>query len=204
MLPGLTSRCTTPFRCAYSARPRLGAELRPRAERSVDLQEGARDGRDELHHDEVGAVVLAPVKDRARCWGATRSAAACASRRNRSTNVRSTDSSGNSTFSATDGPRRSWRGRPGPSPRERSGALPRSGWRRRVPSVPVPCRSEPRRGDRLAVAPPGTILQPPSGPPHWRSVATTPCSRATRRGRGRRWNRGRRGAQRWSSRQRSW
>src|SRR3974390_175788 len=65
-LPGLTSRCTTPWGEGGGTRP-AGADLRDLA-RGKPLRV-AQDGRegpavDELHHNEVGAVILAPVEDR--------------------------------------------------------------------------------------------------------------------------------------------
>ena len=66
-LPGFTSRCTTPWRWAKaSAAADAGADLRDLVRRQ--LLRVAQDGRerpalDVLHHDEVDAVVLAPVED---------------------------------------------------------------------------------------------------------------------------------------------
>jgi len=96
----------------------VGADLggvRCRQRSRVAKERGQRLAVNELHHDEVGAGVLAPVEDRTML-GCERLAAAWASRRKRSTKARSMESSGKRTLRAPGGRAGGpVRGRPAPS-----------------------------------------------------------------------------------------
>ena len=66
--PGFTSRCTTPWRCAKARAAATPApivgDLDGRQRRGIAQDGRQRPAVNELHDDEVGAVVLAPVEDR--------------------------------------------------------------------------------------------------------------------------------------------
>ena len=67
-LPGLTSRCTTPWRWAKASAAATPApivrDLTRRDRLGVAQDRRKRAAVDVLHHDEVGAVVLPPVEHR--------------------------------------------------------------------------------------------------------------------------------------------
>jgi hypothetical protein len=110
MLPGFTSRCTTPWRCAKASAAATPAPMVAiwRGDGRWGSRSTAESGRPwtysmTMKYDPSSS----PQSNTGTMLGWDRLAAAWASRRNRSTKVRSTESSGNSTLSATG--RSSWR-----------------------------------------------------------------------------------------------